>query len=52
MVDDIRYETDEGMAVITIDRPKVHNAFRRQTILELNETLREPPPTTASTSSS
>lgn len=41
MVHDIRYETDEGIAAITIDRPKVHNAFRRQTILELNEALRE-----------
>ena len=41
MADDIRYETDGGIAAITIDRPEVHNAFRRQTILELNEALRE-----------
>jgi enoyl-CoA hydratase/carnithine racemase len=41
MRDDIRYETDGGIATITIDRPEVHNAFRRDTILELNEALRE-----------
>jgi naphthoate synthase len=32
---DIRYETAEGMAKITIDRPEVRNAFRPQTLFEL-----------------
>lgn len=32
---DIRYETAEGIAKITIDRPEVRNAFRPQTIKEL-----------------
>ena len=41
MYDDIRYEASEGIAVITIDRPDVHNAFRPQTIAELNAALRE-----------
>ena len=29
--EDIRYETAEGIAKITIDRPEVRNAFRPQT---------------------
>jgi naphthoate synthase len=33
---DIRYETAEGMAKITIDRPEVRNAFRPQTLFELS----------------
>ncbi|SER38879.1 enoyl-CoA hydratase/isomerase family protein [Natrinema salaciae] len=41
MRDDVRYETADGIATITIDRPEVYNAFRRETILELNEALRE-----------
>ncbi|THE66363.1 enoyl-CoA hydratase/isomerase family protein [Salinadaptatus halalkaliphilus] len=41
MYDDIRYETDGGIATITIDRPDVYNAFREQTIAELNVALRE-----------
>ena len=41
MFEDIRYETADGIATITIDRPEVLNAFRRGTILELNEALRE-----------
>jgi len=41
MYDDVTYETDEGIAAITIDRPDVHNAFRRETVLELNEALRD-----------
>ncbi len=32
---DVRYETSEGVATITIDRPDVHNAFREQTMHEL-----------------
>jgi len=33
MPEDVRYDTDGGIATITIDRPEVHNAFRRETIL-------------------
>lgn len=40
MYDDVAYETDDGIATITIDRPDVYNAFTRETILELNETIR------------
>jgi naphthoate synthase len=32
---DIRYETDGGLARITICRPQVHNAFRPKTLFEL-----------------
>ena len=34
---DIRYETAEGIAKITIDRPEVRNAFRPQTVIELSD---------------
>lgn len=34
---DIRYETAEGIAKITINRPEVRNAFRPQTLAELRE---------------
>ena len=34
---DIRYETAEGMAKITINRPEVRNAFRPQTVAELSD---------------
>ena len=34
---DIRYEHFEGIAKITINRPEVRNAFRPQTIFELQE---------------
>ncbi len=34
---DIRYQTAEGMAKITICRPEVHNAFRPQTVSEMGE---------------
>src|ERR1700721_4104849 len=33
---DIRYETAEGIAKITICRPEVRNAFRPQTLSELS----------------
>ena len=35
--EDIRYETSEGMAKITIARPDVRNAFRPLTLFELSE---------------
>ena len=34
---DIRYEVAEGMAKITINRPEVRNAFRPQTLFELEK---------------
>ena len=37
--EDIRYETAEGIAKITIDRPEVRNAFRPQTLIEVSEAL-------------
>src|SRR6478609_731011 len=43
---DIRYETDGGIAKITIARPEVRNAFRPQTLFELSdafETARDDP---------
>jgi naphthoate synthase len=36
---DIRYETAEGIAKITIDRPEVRNAFRPETIVEISDAL-------------
>src|SRR5436190_18959204 len=36
---DIRYETAEGIAKITIDRPEVRNAFRPETVMELSDAL-------------
>jgi naphthoate synthase len=35
--EDIRYEAAEGMAKVTIARPKVRNAFRPTTLFELSE---------------
>ncbi len=37
--EDIRYETAEGIAKITIDRPEVRNAFRPRTLFELSGAL-------------
>ncbi len=37
--EDIRYETAEGIAKITIDRPAVRNAFRPQTLIEVSDAL-------------
>lgn len=41
MTDDIRYEYDEGIATITIDRPDVYNAFTEETIAQLNVAIRD-----------
>jgi len=38
---DIRYEHAEGIAKITIDRPEVRNAFRPQTLIELQHSFNE-----------
>jgi naphthoate synthase len=38
--EDIIYETAEGIAKITINRPEVRNAFRPQTISELEDAFR------------
>jgi naphthoate synthase len=35
--EDIRYETWEGIAKVTINRPEVRNAFRPKTLFELSE---------------
>jgi naphthoate synthase len=37
--EDIRYETAEGIAKVTIARPEVRNAFRPQTVVELSQAL-------------
>ena len=37
--EDIRYETADGIAKITIDRPEVRNAFRPQTLIEISDAL-------------
>ena len=36
---DIRYETLDGIAKITIDRPEVRNAFRPETLIEISDAL-------------
>jgi naphthoate synthase len=38
---DIRYELAEGMAKITINRPEVRNAFRPQTLFELQHAFNQ-----------
>jgi naphthoate synthase len=37
--EDIRYETAEGIAKLTIDRPEVRNAFRPETVVEVSHAL-------------
>ncbi len=37
--EDIRYETAEGIAKVTIDRPEVRNAFRPQTLIDVSHAL-------------
>src|SRR3954462_13253686 len=37
--EDIRFETADGIAKITIDRPEVHNAFRPRTLIEISGAL-------------
>ena len=37
--EDIRYETAEGIAKISIDRPEVLNAFRPQTLIEIGAAM-------------
>ncbi|MFT4947079.1 MAG: enoyl-CoA hydratase/carnithine racemase, partial [Natronomonas sp.] len=37
--EDIRYDTTEGVATVTIDRPEVRNAFTERTITELNDAI-------------
>jgi naphthoate synthase len=37
--EDIRYETSDGIAKITIDRPEVRNAFRPETLIEISDAL-------------
>jgi naphthoate synthase len=37
---DIKYESFDGIAKITINRPKVRNAFRPETVLEMSDAFR------------
>lgn len=39
--EDVLYRVDDGVAVVTINRPEAYNAFTRGTILELNNALRQ-----------
>jgi enoyl-CoA hydratase/carnithine racemase len=40
MYEDIRYEVEGGIGVVTLNRPQVHNALRRRTYDELTEIVR------------
>lgn len=40
MYQDLRYETDGHVGIVTIDRPEVRNALGRQTYLELEDVVR------------
>lgn len=40
MYEDIQYDAADGIATITIDRPDVSNAFRTETLVDLNDALR------------
>lgn len=40
MYDDVIYETDEGIATITMSRPDVYNAFTGEMIEEMNDAIR------------
>src|SRR3954464_2955136 len=37
--EDIRYETSDGIAKVTIDRPEGRNAFRPETLIEISDAL-------------
>src|SRR3954465_14161809 len=37
--EDIRYETSDGIAKVTIDRPELRNAFRPRTLIEISDAL-------------
>jgi len=39
MYEDVRYETEEGIATVTIDRPEAYNAFTKDTLVELNDAI-------------
>ena len=39
--EDVVYEVDDGLATITINRPKVMNAFRAQTVDEMVEAFKD-----------
>jgi naphthoate synthase len=44
MATDIRYETDDGVAIITINRPDRMNSFRGRTVDELIAAFRAADP--------
>lgn len=40
MPETVNYTTDEGLAIMTLNRPDVYNAFHHEMILDINATLR------------